>query len=129
MNSTITQAAEVVQNRLTLSPELMTDATTGGAFNPGADLENALLEDYDLNWVIISDGATGTANQDFGFQSATGDDQTVRVQFLTKATTEAIATGTTCSCFRLVVGYRQGCPYPSPKHRRSVGLRVDSDAP
>ncbi len=99
VNSTITQAAEVVQNRLTLSPELMTDAKPGGAFDPpAADLENALLEDYDLNWVIISDGATA-ANQDFGFKTATGDDQTVRVQFFTKATTETIATNTTAPAF------------------------------
>ena len=99
VNSTITQAAEVVQNRLTLSPELMNDSTAGGAFNPAADLENALLEDYDLNWVIISDGATGAANQDFGFQTATGDDQTVRVQFFTKNATEAIATDSTAPAF------------------------------
>lgn len=68
VNSTVQQAAETVRNRLTLEPELMDAATT-------TELENALLEEYDLDWVI---------GDPFSFARGTGNETTMHLQFLTK---------------------------------------------
>ena len=75
VNTTVQQAAEVVRNRLTLEPDLMNDQSASNT-----DLVNALLEDYDLNWELeaASDGLG------FGFAAETGDETTMKVQFLTK---------------------------------------------
>ncbi len=82
VNTTLQEAAQVVQNRLTLQPELA-DSTKL------QELENALIEDFDVDWNI--DGHGGAT---YAFSSTVGDERSIHVQFIKEGTSAVAASGT-----------------------------------